>query len=246
MGNKMKKLICALLASVMLVGSVGVVGFADEDTNAETVVTTSAEATEKPADAEATEAPASAEATEAPAGAEATEAPAVTEAPVATVAPTTSGSSYDNDSYYDKALSLCSALGIITGYEDGSVKPDSKVTRAEMASIVLRMLDLTSTSTYQNGFTDVTSSHWAADQIQTALEANIISGMGDGTFVPDGEVTYAQVCVMLVNAMNYQDDAEYYGGYPNGYIKVAGMSDLEITKNAPGAADVASDRGVVI
>ena len=66
-----------------------------------------------------------------------------------------------------------------------------------MASIVLRMLDLTSTSTYQNGFTDVTSSHWAADQIQTALEANIISGMGDGTFVPDGEVTYAQVCVML-------------------------------------------------
>lgn len=237
MDNKMKKLICALLASAMLVGSVGVVGFADEDTNAETVVTTSAEATEKPTDAEATEAPA---------GAEATEAPAVTEAPVATVAPTTSGSSYDNDSYYDKALSLCSALGIITGYEDGSVKPDSKVTRAEMASIVLRMLDLTSTSTYQNGFTDVTSSHWAADQIQTALEANIISGMGDGTFVPDGEVTYAQVCVMLVNAMNYQDDAEYYGGYPNGYIKVAGMSDLEITKNAPGAADVASDRGVVI
>ena len=57
MGNKMKKLICALLASAMLVGSVGVVGFADEDTNAETVVTTSAEATEKPADAEATEAP---------------------------------------------------------------------------------------------------------------------------------------------------------------------------------------------
>lgn len=237
MGNKMKKLICALLASAMLVGSVGVVGFADEDTNAETVVTTSAEATETPAEAEATEAPAETEATE---------APAETEAPVATVAPTTSGSSYDNDSYYDKALSLCSALGIITGYEDGSVKPDSKVTRAEMASIVLRMLDLTSTSTYQNGFTDVTSSHWAADQIQTALEANIISGMGDGTFVPDGEVTYAQVCVMLVNAMNYQDDAEYYGGYPNGYIKVAGMSDLEITKNAPGAADVASDRGVVI
>ena len=82
MGNKMKKLICALLASAMLVGSVGVVGFADEDTNAETVVTTSAEATEKPANAEATEAPA---------GAEATEAPTVTEAPVATAAPTTSG-----------------------------------------------------------------------------------------------------------------------------------------------------------
>ena len=173
----------------MLVGSVGVVGFADEDTNAETVVTTSAEATEKPADAEAAEAPAVCRGNR---GSCCNRGSCSYE-----LSPTTSGSSYDNDSYYDKALSLCSALGIITGYEDGSVKPDSKVTRAEMASIVLRMLDLTSTSTYQNGFTDVTSSHWAADQIQTALEANIISGMGDGTFVPDGE---DYICSSMCNA----------------------------------------------
>lgn len=241
MGNKMKKLICALLASAMLVSSVGMVAFADEPAASPAPDAAQTEATQAPA-AEATEAPA-AEATEAPV-AEATQAPTAeaTQAPIAS----DSNSAYDNDNYYQKALALCSSLGIISGYEDGSVKPDSKVTRAEMASIVLRMLAITSNSTYQNGFTDVTSAHWAANQIQTAQEAGIINGMGDGTFVPDGEVTYAQVIVMIVNAMNYKADAEYYGGWPTGYIKAAGLSDLNLLKNAPGEQDVPSDRGVVI
>lgn len=254
MGNKMKKLICALLASAMVVSSVGMVAFADEPVATEAPATEAAEATEAPAAegaeaAEATEAPAAegAEATEAPA-AEATEAPAAeaTETPTATEAPVSTGTSYDNDVYYRKALSLCSALGIISGYEDGSVRPESKVTRAEMASIVLRMLAVQSMSKYQNGFTDVAETHWAADQIQTAQDASVISGMGDGTFMPDGDVLYAQVIVMLVNALNYKQDAEYYGGYPNGYIKTAGMSSLNLIKNAPGEALVASERGVVI
>ena len=233
MGNKMKKLICALLASAMLVSSVGMVAFADE---VETTATeTTVEATEAPAE----ETEAAAEATEA----DAEEAEA-TEAPVATQAPVLTGTAYDNDAYYQKALSLCSALGIISGYEDGSVKPESKVTRAEMASIVLRMLNTKSMSVYQNGFKDVTSAHWAADQIQTAQEASIINGMGDGTFAPDGEVTYAQVMVMLVNALNYKQDAAYYGGWQAGYVKVAG--ELDLLKNAPGSNDVASERGVVI
>ena len=249
MGKKMKKLICALLASAMLVSSVGMVAFADADKDenaAETTATETVDTADTADTAEATEAPAAdeAEATEAPVE---TEAPEVTEAPVEV--PAASSSAYDKDNYYQKSLALCSSLGIISGYEDGSVKPDSKVTRAEMASIVLRMLAITSWTPYQNGFTDVTTAHWAADQIQTAQDAGIISGMGDGTFVPDGDVTYAQVVVMLVNAMNYQDDANYYTNgshWASGYMKAAALTDLDLLKNAPGELDVATDRGVVI
>ena len=238
MGKKMRRLICALLASAMVVSSVGMVAFADEETTND--ITT--EATEAPA--EATEAPA--DATEAPA--EATEAPAeATEAPVeATEAPATDEGAYSEDAYYQKALSLCTALGIISGYEDGSVRPESNVTRAEMAKIILTMLNITSMSKYQNNFSDVSESHWAADIIQTAQEAGIINGMGDGTFAPDGNVTYAQIATMIVRAMNYTMDAEYNGGWPNGYMKVANTADLNLFKNAPGSNDVASDRGVVI
>jgi hypothetical protein len=243
MGNKMKKLICALLASAMLVSSVGMVAFADDETTTDAAAVTTSEETETP---EATEA------TEVSEETETTETTEATEASEETQTSTVSSSKYDSDSYYQKALALCSSLGIISGYEDGSVKPDSKVTRAEMASIVLRMLAISSTSAYQNGFTDVSASHWAADQIQTAQEQNIVSGMGDGTFVPDGDVTYAQVVVMLVNAMNYQDDAAYYtstssgGHWASGYLKAAANTDLDLLKNAAGETDEAADRGLVI
>lgn len=232
MSGKMKKLICALLTGTMVLSSVGFIGFAEDNTTDQAVTATAAP------EAEATAAPEASEATEAPAASEETTA-TPTPAPAA---PT--NTAYDNDAYYQKALALCQGLGIITGYEDGSVKPDSTVTRAEMSAIILRMLANTSTSTYQNIFTDVAASHWAANTIQTASALGIINGMGDGTFVPDGNVQYEQVAKMIVCAMNYGGTAEYYGGYPNGYLKIAG--DLDITKNASGNTGVASERGVVI
>lgn len=249
MNNKIKKLICSLLATAMFVSSVGVVAFADNENDAapDTTVTTQADGSAEDGTDEAEATPDAAEVT--PDAEEATPAPEeVTPAPVeVTPAPVAATStSYDNDAYYQKALALCQSLGIISGYEDGSVKPDSKVTRAEMSSIVLRMLATNSFSKYKNIFKDVTDAHWAADQIQSAYEGSIISGMGDGTFAPDSQVTYAQVIVMLVNACGYHEDAEYYGGWQQGYIKAAGSSDLDLLVNAQGNADEAADRGLVI
>ncbi len=249
MSNKIKKLICSLLAAAMVVSSASMLVFADgEDTAAgEPAATTEgAEATAAPdataePEAEATAAP-EAEATAAP---EETAAPEATAAPAATAAPT--GTAYDDDAYYQKSLALCSSLGVISGFEDGSVKPDEKVTRAQMASIVLRMLNMSTGSTYKDIFTDVqggAGGHWAADQIQAAYEAGIVNGMGDGTFAPDAQVTYAQVIVMLVNALNFKNEAEMYGGWQQGYIKVAG--DKDILKSASSTADEPADRGLVI
>ncbi len=250
MSNKIKKLICSLLAATMVAGSASMLVFAEgEDTAASdpAATTENAEATPAP-DAEATAAP-EGEATAAPEEeataapeAEATEAPEAEEAP-APEADAPTSTVYDSDAYYQKSLALCSSLGVISGFEDGSVKPDEKVTRAQMASIVLRLLNV-GASTYQNIFTDVQSGHWAADQIQAAYEAGIVNGMGDGTFAPDAEVTYAQVIVMLVNALNFKTEAEMYGGWQQGYIKIAG--DKDILKSAQSTADEPADRGLVI
>ncbi len=57
-------------------------------------------------------------------------------------------SSYESDSYYQKALALCSSLGIIKGYDDGSVNPESTITRAEMSAIVLRTLNVVASEKY--------------------------------------------------------------------------------------------------
>ncbi len=220
MSKTMKKLICALLSSAMLLTSVGLVGFASEEAPA---------ATEAPAEA--------AEATEAPAADTTVTAPGPAQA---------DNSAYDSDDYYRRALEMTSALGIISGYEDGSVQPGANVTRAEMATIVLNMLKITATGGYRGIYSDVAESHWAATQIQAATDQGIIHGMGDGTFMPDGNVTYEQVCVMLVQALNYGDEAVRYGGWSNhGYLNVA-TGLLDLTDSAKGDADAAAERGLVI
>lgn len=234
MSKKFKKLLCGLLACAMISTS-GIMAMADEpaDTDA---ASAAVEASASPA-AE-TEAPADlADATEAPAEeAEATEEPEETAAP---------SGKYDNDNYYKKALALCSALGIITGYDDGSIQPESNVTRAEMSAIVLRLLNLKSTTTYRNLFTDVSADHWAADTIQTASDSGVINGMGDGTFNPDGNVLYEQAVKMLVCAMNFGDQAELSGGYPNGYIAVA-SNNLSLLTSATSSIGSVADRGLII
>ena len=236
MSKHMKKIISVLIAASMALSTL-TIGFAADDTTDTTSTDTAVTATEAPA--EATEAPA--DATEAPA--EATEAPAeATEAPAeATEAPATS-SSFDDDTYYQEAVNLLLSLGVIVG-DDGGVRPDSEITRAEMATIVLRICNMQA-GVYNGLFTDVSADHWAAGIIQTAYDAGIISGHGDGTFAPEDSVTFEQVAKMLVCAINYQQYAEANGGYPNGYLAVANTQD--ITKNAVGTTGQPALRGLVI
>ncbi|MGN1116091.1 MAG: S-layer homology domain-containing protein, partial [Candidatus Ornithomonoglobus sp.] len=237
MSKKFKSLICTLLAGMMLAASTGITALAEDPV--ETVID------ENGAEVAATEVPETFNGADIPEDEKdplhLEEAPAEEAAP--TEAPAAKG--YDDDTYYQNALKVVSALGIITGYEDGSVKPESTVTRAEMATIVLRMLAQTANSTYQNVFTDLASSHWAADTIQTAVEQGILDGMGDGTFVPDGNVKYEQVLKMIVCAMNYGTDAENAGGYPQGYVSVGGTT-LKLLTGVKGVTGEDMPRGEVI
>ena len=197
MSNKFKKLLCGVLSAAMLLTSSSLIGFADDELGGA----------------------ADADRDEQQAEEELLATPAPTEAPTATEAP--AGYDYENDAYYYKALGLCQALGIITGYEDGSVQPNSVVSRAEMATIVMRALNLSVNTAYNNRFSDVDSSHWAAGTIQAAADQNIINGFEDGTFQPDGDVTTLQVWKMLICAANFGTEAEAGGGWPTGYANVA-------------------------
>ena len=251
MSKKLKALLCAMLAGTILATSTGLtVLAADETTSAQ------------PEAAAATEI--ATEATTIVDGAEVQVTPAPETEGMADVTPEeqddlnsdgTEGSGsdadapeedkYTEDTYYQRALSVCSALGIIQGYDDGSIQPESTVTRAEMTAIILRLIAIDPTATYQDIFEDVTTSHWAASVIETGVEQKIIDGMGDGTFIPDGPVKYEQVLKMIVCAMNYGLDAETQGGYPQGYVSVA-LNNLELGKNVRGMMGDNMPRGEVI
>ncbi|WDQ34262.1 S-layer homology domain-containing protein [Paenibacillus marchantiae] len=84
----------------------------------------------------------------------------------------------------------------IQGYTDGSFRPERNVTRAEMATLITRILG-TSTLEGSHEFTDVTSSHWADAAISAAAQSGYVQGYTDGSFKPDQAITRAEIAVLL-------------------------------------------------
>ncbi|MDO5397029.1 MAG: S-layer homology domain-containing protein [bacterium] len=132
---------------------------------------------------------------------------------------------------------------ILNGYEDGTFKPDSTITRAEFTKIAVYTLGLQGIKLEPTEFTDV-SSHWAKYSIKAAYDSKIINGMGDGTFAPDENVTYDQALKIVVCMLNRGDQAELEGGYPEGYRSIA--AKLKLTEGVQDLKyDSAATRGVI-
>src|SRR5690606_37654603 len=95
------------------------------------------------------------------------------------------------------------ARGIVSGYPDGSFRPNGAVTRAEFAVMLTKGLKLSGSEAAASGlnFTDRDSIRpWAQNAIVQALQAGIISGYEDGSFRPSREVTRAEMMSMLARA----------------------------------------------
>ena len=132
---------------------------------------------------------------------------------------------------------------ILNGYEDGTFKPDSTITRAEFTKIAVYTLGLQGIKLEPGEFTDV-SEHWAKYNIKAAYDSKIINGMGDGTFAPDANVTYDQALKMVVCMLNRGQLAEAEGGYPDGYRSQA--AKLKLTRGIDGMSfDSPASRGVI-
>ena len=87
--------------------------------------------------------------------------------------------------------------GAISGYPDGSFRPDSSITRAEFAAVLVKALKLEPRSGVT--FSD-TVGHWAQVSIETAAGHGIVSGYENGSFGPDNLITREQMAVMIVKA----------------------------------------------
>ncbi|WP_172674127.1 InlB B-repeat-containing protein [Syntrophomonas palmitatica] len=94
-------------------------------------------------------------------------------------------------------------MGIVSGYPDGSFRPDGKITRAEIVTILVKALNL-KTNGNKAPFQD-TAGHWAQDGIAIAAAEGIISGYGDGCMRPDNLITREELAVMVVNAAKLQE-----------------------------------------
>ena len=97
-------------------------------------------------------------------------------------------------------------FGIITGYADGSFRPDASVTRAEFAAIASRFETLTEGT---KSFSDVPGSHWAAKYINFAATRGWVNGYADGTFQPNNSITRAEVAAVTCRLLERNADQSY-------------------------------------
>ncbi|MBE0447062.1 MAG: S-layer homology domain-containing protein [Actinobacteria bacterium] len=93
-------------------------------------------------------------------------------------------------------------IGIVSGYPDGTFKPDALVTRAEIAKIIVGAGKLPLYPIAQFHFSDVSIGYWAIPYIEAAREAGIIKGYDGLVFKPDAHTTRAEATAILVRALN--------------------------------------------
>jgi hypothetical protein len=91
--------------------------------------------------------------------------------------------------------------GVISGYADGTFRPQSDVTRGQLTKIVVLSEGWTPINPPQPTFSDVPPSSPFYGYIETAYSSGIISGYSDGTFRPGNSATRGQIAKIVHNAL---------------------------------------------
>ncbi|MBO7748123.1 S-layer homology domain-containing protein [Paenibacillus sp. MWE-103] len=105
------------------------------------------------------------------------------------------------------AIQRAVALGIVTGYEDETFRPDRAVTRGEFAVMLSRAFKPAAAAGLL-GFKDADAvPAWAADAVGRAAGAGWIGGYEDGTFRAGQPITRAELAAMAVRAMGWTPEA---------------------------------------
>ena len=121
----------------------------------------------------------------------------------------------DRDIQYNTEVGVLSGIGILSGYSDNRFRPSNTVTREEAAKMITyTLLGPTAASNLKytkSSFSDVAIDRWSLPYIEWCAENGIISGRGNGTFDPQGNIASNEFAKMLLCAVGYGKKGEYTG-----------------------------------
>ncbi|QHW31552.1 S-layer homology domain-containing protein [Paenibacillus rhizovicinus] len=111
-----------------------------------------------------------------------------------------------SDKWYAATIATAVNAGLITGYEDGTFKPNANITRKELAAIVTRAIkfagkDVTLTDAQLSAalasFKDAASLGWAKDEVAVAVSEGIVKGQTATMVVGDANANRAEAATMI-------------------------------------------------
>lgn len=132
-----------------------------------------------------------------------------------------------------QTASILGSLGIMQGTGNNRFEPNRPLTRAEFCKLAVTAMGIDDASPYASYtiFPDVHASHWAARYVNAALrhpdfkDNYIIRGYADGTFGSDRQLTYGEVCTMLLRMLGYKE-SDIGPFWPADYIAQANALGL--------------------
>ncbi len=140
---------------------------------------------------------------------------------------------------YKPAILTDSHDAYIIGREGGMIAPDSNITRAEVATIIYRILkDETrnQAKTKENAFGDVSDTDWFATSVSTLAKLGLVNGRTEDTFAPDAFITRAELATIFARMVEiFYEDQEMFndvaGHWAEGYIKEAATAEWIVGYN---------------
>ena len=120
----------------------------------------------------------------------------------------------DDTVYIPNWLNTTDHYAYIVGYEDGTIRPQNNITRAEVATIFFRLLTDNARERYwstTNDFSDIAAESWYNNAISTLSNMGIINGYEDGTFKSNAPITRAEFTAIATRFFDYE--AEYDGAF---------------------------------
>ncbi len=157
---------------------------------------------------------------------------------ISTVAPYASAANDDITGHWaEKSMRYLNDEGIMLGDGKGNFYPNSKVTRAEFAALVTRVLELPEDPNFQP-FKDVEEGKWYFDPIHRSAAVKIINGYPDGTFKPGNNITREHMAVIINQALknkaietteatvNFTDKGKIHPDFMDDISRVVSLSIL--------------------
>jgi len=142
--------------------------------------------------------------------------------------------SLDVDKQRQDSAERLLAMGILTGFEDGTLRLDEKITREQFATLAVKLLDMEDDAKElikDSIFTDVKNQRWSAGYINVAVDQGLIIGRGDGTFAPSDYITHGEILTILVRLLGYTNTVDPNKKWPQDYVDRAKELGLDMTND---------------
>lgn len=108
-----------------------------------------------------------------------------------------------DESSFRESILIMNKTGIIAGYPNGNFMPEQQVSRAELATLLVRTFAITGNTEI---VADDYARHWAREHISILRDLSVMNGYPDGTFQPDASISRAEAVTLVKGLLNIDEE----------------------------------------